>query len=70
MLILTRQHILALTQHIYRPPRYNPIFLTEFFEFLSIALITYDKTVLLGDLNFHIYDVVITYPINLRHSPT
>lgn len=56
MLMGTRQHILALL--IYRPPRYNPIFLTEFSEFLSSILIKYDKIVLLGDLNFHINNVL------------
>ena len=56
MLIGNRQHILALL--IYRPPRYNPIFLTEFSEFLSTALIKHDKIVLLGDLNFHINDIL------------
>ena len=60
MLIGNHQHILALL--IYRPPRYNPIFLTEFSEFLSTALIKHDKIVMLGDLNFHIKDVLDSKP--------
>lgn len=58
--ILVGSHQRILTLLIYRPPRYNPIFLTEFSEFLSFTLIKYDKIVLLGDLNFHVNDVLDT----------
>ncbi len=54
MVIRTGQNVLALP--IYRPPKHNPYFLTEFSELSSLALVKYDRVILLGDFNLHIND--------------
>ncbi|KAF7643041.1 hypothetical protein LDENG_00246040 [Lucifuga dentata] len=54
MVIRTQQHILTVT--IYRPPKHNPNFLSEFSQLLTIALVKYDRVILLGDFNLHVND--------------
>ena len=49
-----QQHILVVS--IYRPPKPNSAFLSQFSDLLSIVIIKYDKVLLLGDFNFHIND--------------
>ncbi len=42
---------------IYRPPKMNPLFLTEFSELLSSIVVSYDQLIIAGDFNFHIDDI-------------
>ncbi len=40
---------------IYRPPKCNTNFLTEFAEFLGDVTLKYDKLLVLGDFNVHVW---------------
>uniref|UniRef100_A0AAZ1XJ66 Reverse transcriptase domain-containing protein n=1 Tax=Oreochromis aureus TaxID=47969 RepID=A0AAZ1XJ66_OREAU len=39
---------------VYRPPKYNKVFLSEFSEFLADCASRYDQILLLGDFNIHV----------------
>ncbi|KAF7647739.1 hypothetical protein LDENG_00167380 [Lucifuga dentata] len=45
-----------LTVIVYRPPKRDTNFLSEFSDFMSTVLTKYDKIILLGDFNFHVND--------------
>lgn len=54
LVIKAQQSILTVT--IYRPPKHNTNFLSEFPDFMSIVLTSCDRIISLGDFNFHIND--------------
>lgn len=39
---------------LYRPSAHNPLFILEFSEIVSSAVIKYDRIIINGDFNFHI----------------
>ncbi|XP_043935110.1 uncharacterized protein LOC122808205 [Protopterus annectens] len=60
---------------VYRPPRYNKDFISEFSEFLAEYVLRYDQIILLGDYNIHVccpekplvsdfYDLVNCFSLN------
>lgn len=54
MVIKAQQPVLTVT--VYRPPKHDSNFLSEFYDFMSIILTSHDKIILLGDINFHVND--------------
>lgn len=38
---------------VYRPPKYNKDFLTEFSDFLAEIMLKYDRVLIVGDFNVH-----------------
>ncbi len=39
---------------VYRPPKQNPGFISEFFELLTLCVTSYDKILIVGDFNIHV----------------
>lgn len=50
---LGRSHV-SLCAVIYRPPKYNKSFISDFSEFLAEILPKYDRVLIIGDFNIHI----------------
>ena len=49
---LSRSHV-VLCAVIYRPPKYNKNFISDFSEFLAEILPKYDRVLIIGDFNIH-----------------